>query len=160
MVVGKPCSVDGEVDFDRQHPFVKLGGGPIEERRFWYEDNFAGIWSCGCGWNWWWGSHDSPGLSVAGVVLFRTEGVSVNDYAELSSDPLLVQLVRSPTFFCLVGVYASELFEKSGVGDSSKWSVEAMGSPLFSVVKCFGATTILSDGEVIEMMRMIAKIQG
>jgi hypothetical protein len=86
--------------------------------------------------------------------------VSVNDYAELSSDPLLVQLVRGPTFFRLVGVYASELFEKSGVSKPSERGVEAMGSPLFSVVNSLGATTILSDGEVIEMMRMITKIQG
>jgi hypothetical protein len=97
---------------------------------------------------------------LLGGVSFRTERVSVNDYAELSSDPLLVQLVRGPTFFHLVGVYASELFEKSGVGKSSEWGVEAMGSPLFSVVNSLGATTILSDGEVIEMMRMITKIQG
>ena len=86
--------------------------------------------------------------------------MSVNDYAELSSDPLLVQLVRGPTLLCLVGVYASELFKKSGVGESSEWGVKAMGSPLFLVVNGLGATTILSDGEVIEMMRMITKIQG
>jgi len=86
--------------------------------------------------------------------------VSVNDYTELSSDPLLVQLVRGPTFFRLVGVYASELFEKLGVGKPIERGVEAMGSPLFSVVNSLGATTILLDGEVIEMMRMITKIQG
>jgi len=160
LVVGELCGVDGEVDLDRQHPFVKLGGGPIEEQGFWYENNFAGIWSCGCGWNWWWGSHDGLGLSITGVVSFRTERVTVNDYAELSSDPLLVQLVRGPTLFHLVGVYASKLFEKSGIGESSEWGVEAMGSPLFSVVNSFGAATILSDGEVIEMMRMITKMQG
>jgi hypothetical protein len=91
-------------------------------------------------------------------VSFRTERVSVNDYAELSSDPLLIQLVRGPTFFCLVDVHASELFEKSGVGKSSEWGVEAMGGPLFSMVNGLGATTILSDGEVIEMMRMITEI--
>ena len=93
---------------------------------------------------------------LLGRVSFRTEGVSVNDYAELSSDPLLVQLVRGPTFFYLANVHASELFEKSGVGESSERGVEAMGSPLFSVVNGFGATTILSDGEVIEVVRMIA----
>jgi hypothetical protein len=93
-------------------------------------------------------------------VSFRTERVSVNDYAQLSSDPLLVQLVRGPTLFYLASVHASELFKKSGVGESSERGVEAMGGPLFSVVNSFGATTILSDGEVIEMMRMITKIQG
>jgi hypothetical protein len=86
--------------------------------------------------------------------------VSVNDYAELSSDPLLVQLVRGPAFFRLVNVYASKLFEKSGVGESSERGVEAVGGPLFSVVNSLGATTILSDGEVIEMMRVVTKMQG
>jgi hypothetical protein len=35
-----------------------------------------------------------------------------------------------------------------------------MGSPLFSVMKCFSAVTVLSDGEVVEMMRVITKMQG
>jgi hypothetical protein len=91
-------------------------------------------------------------------ISFRTERMSVNDYAEPSSDPLLIQLVRGPTLFCLVDVHASELFEKSGVGESSERGVEAMGGPLFSMVNGLGATTILSDGEVIEMMRMITEI--
>jgi hypothetical protein len=91
-------------------------------------------------------------------VSFRTEGVVVNDYAEPSSDPLLIQLVCGPTFFYLVGVYTSKLFEKSGIGESSEWGVEAMGGPLFSVVNSLGATTILSDRKVIEMMRMITEI--
>ena len=97
---------------------------------------------------------------LLGRVSFRTERVSVNDYAELSSDPLLVQFIRGPTFFYLVGVYTSKLFEKSGIGESSERGVEAMGSPLFPVVNSLGATTILSDGEVIKMMGMITKIQG
>jgi hypothetical protein len=94
-----------------------------------------------------------------GRVSFRTEGVSVNDYAEPSSDPLLIQLVCGPTLFYLVGVYMSELFEKSGIGESSEQGVEAMGSPLLSVMNSLGATTILPDGEVIEMVRMITEIQ-
>jgi hypothetical protein len=97
---------------------------------------------------------------LLGGVSFRTERVSVNDYAELSSDPLLVQFVRGPTFFRLVDVYTSELFEKSGIGESSERGVKAMGGPLFSMVNGLGATTILSDGEVIEVMRMITEIQG
>jgi hypothetical protein len=96
--------------------------------------------------------------SLKGRVPFQTKRVSVNDYAELSSDPLLIQLVRGPTSFCLVDVHTSELFEKSGVGESSEWGVEAMGSPLFSMMNGLGATTILSDGEVVEMMRMITEI--
>ena len=95
---------------------------------------------------------------LLGRVSFRTEGVSVNDYAELSSDPLLVQFVRGPTFFYLIGVHTSKLFEKSGIGESSERGVEAMGGPLFSMVNGLGATTILSDGEVVEMMRMITEI--
>ena len=95
---------------------------------------------------------------LLGRVSFRTERVSVNDYAKLSSDPLLVQLVRGPTVFRLIDVYASELFEKSGIGKSSERGVEAMGGPLFSVMNSLGATTILSDREVIEMMRMITEI--
>jgi len=95
---------------------------------------------------------------LLGRVSFRTERVSVNDYAELSSDPLLVQLVSGPTVLRLIDVYASELFEKSGVGESSKRGVEAMGGPLFSMVNGLGATTILPDGEVVEMMRMITKV--
>ena len=94
-----------------------------------------------------------------GGVSFRMERVSVNDYAELPSDPLLVQLVRGPTFFYLIGVHTSKLFEKSGIGESSERGVEAMRSPLFSMVNGLGATTILSDGEIIEMMGMITKIQ-
>ena len=94
-----------------------------------------------------------------GGVPFRTERVSVNDYAKLSSDPLLIQLVRGPTFFCLVDVHASELFEKSGVGESSERGVEAMRGPLFLMVNSLGAATILPDGEVIEMVRMITEIQ-
>ena len=47
-VVGELCGMDSEIDLDRQHPFIKLGGGPIEDRGFWYEDNFAGIWKWGC----------------------------------------------------------------------------------------------------------------
>ena len=84
--------------------------------------------------------------------------MSVNDYAELSSDPLLVQLVRGPTFFYLANVHASELFEKSGVSESSERGVETMGGPLFPMVNSLGATTILSDGEIIEMMRMVTEI--
>jgi hypothetical protein len=95
---------------------------------------------------------------LLGRVSFRTERVSVNDYAELSGDPLLVQFVRSPTLFHLVGVHAGELFEKSGIGESSERSVEAMGGPLFSMMNGLGATTILSDGEVVEMMRMITEV--
>jgi hypothetical protein len=60
----------------------------------------------------------------------------------------------------LVGVHTSKLFEKSGIGESSERGVEAMRSPLFSMVNGLGATTILSDGEIIEMMGMITKIQG
>ena len=87
------------------------------------------------------------------------ERVTVNDYAELSSDPLLVQLVRGPTLFYLIGVYASKLFEKSGISESSEWGVEAMGSPLFSVMKSFSAVTVLSDGKIIEVVRMSTKTQ-
>jgi len=45
---------------------------------------------------------------LLGGVSFRTERVSVNDYTELSSDPLLIQFVRGPAFFRLVNVYVSE----------------------------------------------------
>jgi hypothetical protein len=149
--------VDSEVDFDGQHPFIELGGSSVEDQRFWYEDNFAGVWVGDCGWN---GSHeDSLGLSINGTVSFRMERVTVNDYAELSSDPLLVQLVRGPTLFYLIGVYASKLFEKSGISESSEWGVEAMGSPLFSVMKSFSAVTVLSDGKIIEVVRMSTKTQ-
>jgi len=65
---------------------------------------------------------------LLGRILFRTERVSVNDYAKLSSDPLLVQLVCGPTVLRLIDVYTSELFEKSGIGKSSERGVEAMGS--------------------------------
>ena len=47
MVVGELCGMDSEVDLNRQHPFIKLGGGPIEEQGFWYEDNLAGILELG-----------------------------------------------------------------------------------------------------------------
>jgi hypothetical protein len=88
------------------------------------------------------------------------EGVSIDDDSELSGDPLLVQFVRGPTFVNLVGIYSSELFQEPGISERDKWGVETMRDPLFPMMDHFGAAAVLSDGEVVEMMRMMTKIQG
>ena len=146
--------MDIEVDLDGQHPFVEFGGGSIKGQGFWYEDNFAGVGGCGCGWD---GSHDGVvGSSTGGGV---TERIVVNNDSELSGDPLLVQLVRGPTLVNLVGSYPSELFQEPGISERDKWGVETMRGPLFSMMDRFGTATVLSDREVVEMMRLITKIQ-
>jgi hypothetical protein len=91
FIVSEFCGVNGEVDLDGQHPFIELGGSPIENQGLRYEDNFAGVWVWECGWNWWRGSHDGGlGSSISGGVPVRMKGMTVNDYSELSSDPLLI----------------------------------------------------------------------
>ena len=80
--------MDSEIDLDGQHPFVKLGGGPIEERGFWYEDNFAGIWNWGCRRSWRWSGHD--GVVESSIVGGVAERIVINNNSELSGDPLLV----------------------------------------------------------------------
>jgi len=95
--------------------------------------------------------------SISGGV---TERVVIDDDSELSSDPLLIQLVHGPTFVSLVGSYPSELFQEPGISERDKWGVETMRGPLFSMMDRFGAATVLSDGEVVEMMRVITKTQG
>jgi hypothetical protein len=141
--------VDGEIDLDGQHPFVKLGGCSVENQGFWYEDNFAGIWDCG-----WCGHDDGADFLIGGRV---TERVTINDNSELSGDPLLIQLVRCPIWVNFVGVYSAELFKESGIGKSGKWGVETMRSPLFSMMEGLGAITVLLDGKVIEMMGVVTK---
>ena len=84
----------------------------------------------------------------------------INDDSELSGDPLLIQLVCGPTFVNLVGSYLSELFEEPGISERDKWGVETMKGPLLSMMDRFGTATVLSDREVVEMMRVITKIQG
>jgi hypothetical protein len=51
------------------------------------------------------------------------------------------------------------LFEELGIGESSEWGVEAMGSPLFSMMKSFGAVTVLLDGKIVEVMGVMTKTQ-
>jgi len=58
----------------------------------------------------------------------------VDDNSKLSGDPLLIQLVHCPIWVSFVGVYSAELLKESGIGESGKWGVEAMGSQLFSMM--------------------------
>jgi len=81
----------------------------------------------------------------------------VNDYSEPSSDPLLIQLIRGPTLVYRVGVYSSKLFEELRVSESGEWGVEAMGGPLFLVMKSFSAVTVLLNGKIVEMMGVATK---
>ena len=81
-----------------------------------------------------------------------TERVVINDDSELPGDPLLIQLVRCPIWVSFVRVYLAELFEKSGISESSKRGIEAMRSPLFPMMERLSTVTVLSDGEIIEMM--------
>jgi hypothetical protein len=53
----------------------------------------------------------------------------------------------------------SKLFKELGIGKSGEWGVQTVGGPLFSVVKYFGATAVLSNGKVVEMMGVSAKTQ-
>jgi len=85
--------------------------------------------------------------------------VVINDDSKLSGDPLLIQLVRCPIRVGFVGVYPAELFEKSGISESSKGGIEAMRSPLFPVMEWLSTITVLSDGEIVEMMGVMAKAE-
>jgi hypothetical protein len=84
----------------------------------------------------------------------------VDYYSKLSGDPLLIQLVRGPTFVNLVGVYSSELFQEPGISERDKRGVETMRGPLFPMMDHLSAATVLSDREIVEMMRVITKAQG
>jgi hypothetical protein len=91
---------------------------------------------------------------------FETKWVVVDYYPKLSGDPLLIQLIRGPTVVNLVGIYPSELFQEPGISERDKRGVETMGGPLFLMMDRFGATAVLSDREIVEVMRVITKTQG
>jgi hypothetical protein len=94
------------------------------------------------------------------VGSFETKRMVVDYYPKLSGDPLLIQLVHGPTVVNLVDIYSSELFQEPGISERDKWGVETMRGPLFSMMDRFGATTVLSDREIVEVMRVITKTQG
>jgi len=71
----------------------------------------------------------------------------------------LIQLVRCPIWVSFVRVYLAELFEKSGISESSKQGIEAMRSPLFPMMEWLSTIAVLSDREIIEMMGVVAKTE-
>jgi len=159
FVIGELHSMNDKVDFNSHYPFIELRGISIINSWFGNKDNLScvggrdGGHSSGR-----WGENSNRfWILSTNKSSLSAKGEFINNYSELSSDLLMIQSKHSPLSTVSVRIYSRELFKKSGICESGKFSVEAMWGPLFSMMKCLHASTVLLNGEIIEMMGVEAE---